>query len=189
MNAPTKIGRVNPKDSPLAARAYSMFLSKFNGCQGTKEYRFIEGKLRPLAERAEKKALKPRAARGTITIRKLDEEFSRRIRERDMTERSMMYGPSGNCCTCNAPITYATSDCGHYLGRQYWATRWHPMNCAAQCRKCNRFNEGMKAQFRVYLVNKYGEEKINLMEATHKLGRKPTAFLMEQIMERIKEIR
>ncbi len=118
--------------------------------------------------------------RKSVSIDTLDRAFSKKIRERDC--------PDGwcYCVTCEKPKGYSEVDCGHYLGRQYFATRWDEMNCAAQCITCNRFNEGLKAKFRAALVKVHGEEAIARMEGMHKLGRKPRGFETLQILARIR---
>ena len=123
-----------------------------------------------------------KASMRGASIDTLDRHFSKKIRERDCPDGY------GKCITCGRTKPYAEMDCGHYLGRQYWATRFDPMNAAAQCRFDNRFNEGMKAQFRAALVLKYGEVAISKMETLHKKGRKPTAIEAKLILERIKAL-
>lgn len=44
-------------------------------------------------------------------------------------------------------------------------TRYHEMNCNAQCRKCNRFMEGNMQGYRQGLVTKYGEQKVLMLES------------------------
>jgi len=114
-------------------------------------------------------------------IERNDRAFSKAIRTRDCPQGW------GKCITCGKLASYAKMDCGHYLGRQYFATRWDPMNCAAQCRTCNRFNEGLKAKFRVALVKKYGEKAIQRMEALHKTGRKPDLLQLQLIRDEIRD--
>jgi hypothetical protein len=115
----------------------------------------------------------------------LDKEFSLKIRARDSAEFD---GAAFRCITCRNVKPYEQADCGHYLGRQYWATRWNPMNCASQCRFCNRFNEGLKAKFREALFDIYGAGLIVAMEAGHKKGRKPRDFETALILAEIKKI-
>lgn len=55
-----------------------------------------------------------------------------------------------------------------------------------QCRHCNRFKEGLKAEFRAALVKKYGEERIARMESLHKIGRKPSLLALKLLIEEIR---
>jgi hypothetical protein len=133
---------------------------------------------------------KPPKERGSdpakTWVRKLDEAFSAYIRTRDTTLVGAVR--LGRCITCTRLKPYAELDCGHFIGRQYWATRWDPTNCAAQCRKCNRFEEGLKDLFRVALLAKWGSPIIERMEAGHKLGRKPRIYEFQMISDRIKSL-
>ena len=121
-----------------------------------------------------------------ISMDKLDREFSKFIRERDSAEFG---GVSFRCISCGQVKPFEQADAGHYLGRQYFATRWDEINVQAQCRFDNRFNEGLKSKFREGLVRKYGEEAILKLEAMHKTGRKPRQFEAELILSGIREKR
>lgn len=90
-------------------------------------------------------------------IAKLDTLFSIFIRRRDCT-------PIGKCISCGKPITFETSDAGHYINRKYMATRYDEKNVNAQCRHCNRFCEGQIQGYRRGLIEKYGEKETLLIE-------------------------
>ena len=91
---------------------------------------------------------------------KLDKVFSLYIRYRDT-----MTGGYFRCISCGQVKPFEQADCGHYINRQHMATRFDEMNCNAQCRKCNRFNEGNIQGYRRGLVAKYGEQKVLLLES------------------------
>ncbi len=93
-------------------------------------------------------------------VAKLDKVFSRYIRLRDCM-------PNGyfRCISCGQIKPYEQADCGHYINRQHMITRYHEMNCNAQCRKCNRFMEGNMQGYRQGLVTKYGEQKVLMLES------------------------
>lgn len=91
-------------------------------------------------------------------IRKLDTIFSQYIRRRDCG-----YGIAP-CISCGKPVTYDTSDCGHYENRKHMATRYDEVNCNSQCRACNRFSEGNIQGYRRGLIKKYGEKKVEEVE-------------------------
>lgn len=52
------------------------------------------------------------------------------------------------------------------------ATRYSEINCNAQCRKCNRFDEGNMSGYRMGLIKKYGEQKVLLLEMQKNTSRK-----------------
>jgi len=90
---------------------------------------------------------------------KLDKVFSKFIRLRDCM-------PNGyfRCISCGKIKPISQADCGHYINRQHMATRFDEMNCNAQCRKCNRFDEGNIQGYRHGLIQKYGEQRVLLLE-------------------------
>lgn len=91
---------------------------------------------------------------------KADREFSRYIRLRDMDEHGMF-----RCISCGRKLPICQADCGHYINRQHMSLRYSEINCNAQCRACNRFDEGNIQGYRRGLIEKYGEEKVILLEA------------------------
>jgi hypothetical protein len=102
---------------------------------------------------------------------KLDKVFSLYIRYRDTM-------PSGyfRCISCGQIKPFAQADCGHYINRQHMATRFDEMNCNAQCRKCNRFDEGNIQGYLLGLIRKYGEQKVELLELKKNTTKKYSEF-------------
>lgn len=90
---------------------------------------------------------------------KLDRVFSLYIRYRDCM-------PNGyfRCISCGQIKPFEQADNGHYINRQHMSTRFSEMNCNAQCRKCNRFDEGNIQGYRKGLISKYGERNVDLLE-------------------------
>lgn len=89
---------------------------------------------------------------------KLDRVFSEYIRKRDSKDGYF------TCISCGRVLPYEQADCGHYINRKHMSTRYSEVNCAAQCRKCNRFDEGNMSGFRNGLVSRYGEERVLILE-------------------------
>lgn len=109
---------------------------------------------------------------------KLDKVFSLYIRLRDAM-------PSGyfKCISCGQIKPFEQADCGHYINRQHMATRFDEMNCNAQCRKCNRFDEGNIQGYRRGLVAKYGEQKILLLESKKNNTKKLSEFEYKELIK------
>lgn len=118
-------------------------------------------------------------------IDKLDRIFSEFIRKRDTT-------PYGYCISCNKIITYDTCDCGHYINRKHMSLRFDEKNCNAQCRACNRFDEGAIQGYRRGLIKKIGEEATNMLEIrkhnTSKLSEPELDILIAYYKQKIKEL-
>lgn len=90
---------------------------------------------------------------------KLDRVFSEYIRKRDTKNGYFV------CISCGRRLPYEQADCGHYINRRHLATRWDEENCNAQCRKCNRFDEGNIQGYRRGLIRKIGEQNVTLLES------------------------
>jgi hypothetical protein len=84
--------------------------------------------------------------------------FSKMIRTRD--EISGYF----RCPTCGRTMPIEQADAGHYITRARKSVMFDEMNVHAQCRHCNRFQEGNHFVYRAWLVSKYGEEKVKALE-------------------------
>ena len=129
---------------------------------------------------------KPTKKSRNATLKaKLDRVFSEYIRLRDTAGHSK----EGyfRCISCGQIKPYSQADCGHYIGRQHMATRFNELNCWAQCRKCNRFEEGRKADYRRNLVDRIGEDKVLLLEASQRNTAKISDFEYEEMIKYYKE--
>lgn len=118
---------------------------------------------------------------------KLDRVFSQYIRLRDMLPGNVF-----QCISCGRIKPINQADCGHYINRQHMATRFSEVNCNAQCRSCNRFDEGNMSGYRAGLVRKYGETKVVLLESMKNDVRKYSDFEYEALIKhyqfKIKEL-
>ena len=112
---------------------------------------------------------------------KLDKVFSEYIRKRDT--RNGVF----KCISCGRILPYEQADCGHYINRKHMATRFDEMNCNAQCRSCNRFDEGNMQGYRRGLVAEYGEQKVLILESKKNTTRKYSDFEYEVLIKHYKE--
>lgn len=109
---------------------------------------------------------------------KLDRVFSEFIRHRDT------HPEAGLCITCGKLTGYTKLDCGHFIGRQHYGTRWEEKNSHGQCIPCNRFNEGRKDKYAEALKKKYGVGILDELELKKKLNaKKPDIFQMKALIE------
>ena len=81
--------------------------------------------------------------------RDLDKKFSLFIRRRDANESG-----HGLCITCGE---FRLLQAGHFVPRQYLATRWLETNAHGQCAMCNCWGHGEQAEYYRSLVRKYGK--------------------------------
>ncbi len=83
---------------------------------------------------------------------KLDRVFSEFIRLRDSDEKGYC-----RCISCNKIVFWKDADAGHYVNRKHMSLRYDEKNVNAQCRACNRFDEGNMIGYNHGLVEKYGD--------------------------------
>ena len=112
---------------------------------------------------------------------KLDRVFSEYIRLRDSKDGYF------TCISCGKVKPYEQADCGHYINRIHMATRYSEINCNAQCRKCNRFEEGNMSGYRQGLIRKYGEQKVLLLEMQKNETKKYSEFEYKALITHYKK--
>lgn len=117
----------------------------------------------PFAEGLEKGWRKPVKSDRSKLIARLDRVFSEYIRIRDSFKTQS--GFYFKCISCGKIKPYEDADCGHYVNRGHMGTRFSEDNCHAQCRNCNRFDEGNIYNYRRSLVDKIGESRVLLLES------------------------
>jgi 5-methylcytosine-specific restriction endonuclease McrA len=93
--------------------------------------------------------------------KELDKYFSLYIRHTHSDENG-----NNTCYTCGKPGTIKTMQCGHFVSRQYLATRWHLDNCRIQCAGCNIFGNGKPLDFEERLKKELGDEYVEEMKAS-----------------------
>ena len=116
-------------------------------------------------------------------MRKADDAFSLFIRTRD----SQAYeGRAFRCISCGRVLSIDQCDNGHYVNRSHMSLRFSELNCNAQCRHCNRFQEGNMQDYRKGLIQKIGEQKVLLLEAQKNITTKISNFELEILTKHYK---
>mgnify|MGYP003644948864 FL=1 len=87
-------------------------------------------------------------------IAKADKVFSQYIRKRNADHRDYVA-----CFTCGKVDHWKSQDCGHFMSRKYYNTRWDEENCQVQCKGCNIFRHGEQFLFGVHTDQLYGHGK------------------------------
>jgi len=85
-------------------------------------------------------------------VKKLDLVFSRYIRLSRSDENGY-----ATCITCGCKKNWKEQQCGHFMSRAHYSTRFDETNCDVQCVKCNIFRQGESYVFALRLDEKYGE--------------------------------
>ena len=68
------------------------------------------------------------------------------------------------CVTCGKIVPYEQLDAGHALPGRHNSVLFDESIVYAQCRKCNQQGDGEKVAFRKFLVEKHGEEWMQMKE-------------------------
>jgi hypothetical protein len=77
---------------------------------------------------------------------KLDTIFSQYIRRKNAVNEI------SECITCGKKDHYKKLQCGHFMSRRHYSTRWDENNVGVQCYGCNITNQGMQYAFSKYLT-------------------------------------
>lgn len=83
-------------------------------------------------------------------IKKLDIIFSKYIRLRYATNGIV------TCVTCGKVDDYKRMQCGHYVSRGKFGTRWDEQNCHVQCVGCNVMKNGNYTEYARFMIRTYG---------------------------------
>jgi len=123
-----------------------------------------------------------KTSRPTL-MRKADDAFSLFIRTRD----SQAYeGKAFKCISCDRVLPIEQADAGHYINRSHMSLRFSEDNVHAQCRYDNRFKEGEITSYRKGLIQKIGEQKVELLEAMKNTTNKLSNFELEILAKHYK---
>ena len=107
---------------------------------------------------------KPKKPKKSALVKKLDTVFSLYIRN--------LYAIDGvvECYTCGSVKPVSEMQCGHFMSRRFYSTRWHVDNSRPQCLKCNIFHQGMQFEFGTKLQQEIGHYRVNeIRELRHQL--------------------
>ena len=91
-------------------------------------------------------------------VKKLDSIFSKYIRRR-FSEDDI-----ATCYTCGKKDHWKNLQCGHFMSRRFFSTRWDDKNCQVQCKSCNIFRYGEQYIFGVNLDNEFGDGTAEMLE-------------------------
>lgn len=124
--------------------------------------------------RKAKEAIKPRSAH----MREAQVAYNAWVRERDFGRPCISCGRNDGEVVSQS--VGGTWDCGHY--RSVGACpelRFEPMNTHRQCKKCNRDGSGMVVEYRIGLIKRIGQDRVDWLEGKHDPKKYTIAELVE----------
>lgn len=95
--------------------------------------------------------------------------FSKYIRTRDCIKTSK-FPDQGKCVTCGRFFPYKELQAGHAIGGRYNSILFDEQLVNAQCRGCNGYGNGKYADYSLWFIREYGQEKWEeKVELSHKI--------------------
>tara|TARA_R110002020_G_scaffold183274_2_gene379404 strand:+ start:122 stop:529 length:408 start_codon:yes stop_codon:yes gene_type:complete len=110
-------------------------------------------------------------------VKKLDTIFSVYIRLRKADDLGVV-----SCYTCGKKDYYKKMQCGHFMSRKYYSTRWEELNCQVQCYSCNVMRYGEQYKYGLELQKEYGK---NLPEELLTMSRQIVKFSNDDLLDKI----
>ena len=117
-----------------------------------------------------------------LKLTSCDEWFSKYIRLRDADGNGEI-----RCCSCGKPVFWKESDAGHFIPRKHRKTRYHEKNVWAQCRACNRFDDGNPAGYAKFLVEKFGLQILDDLLKVSRGSTRWTQFEINNMRDKFKQ--
>ena len=113
-------------------------------------------------------------------VKDLDAVFSRYIRLRAANLDGFV-----ECYTCGRSYHWKKIQCGHFMSRARYATRWNEDNCRPQCYGCNVMQQGRQYDFGLNL----DREREGLAEEMHQLSLTTVKLATWELEEMLQEYR
>ncbi len=114
-------------------------------------------------------------------VKKLDTIFSQYIRQRHANNGV------AKCITCGKQEHWKKLQCGHFMSRKHFNTRWDEINCQVQCAGCNVFKYGEQYLFSVWLDSHIGPGTAEAMAQKSKQLNKLKDFELIELINFYKE--
>lgn len=109
-----------------------------------------------------------------VLRKKAQTAFNKWIRERDKDL---------GCISCNGRVQHA----GHFIAQgSSGMLRYHKDNVNGQCVSCNNFKHGNLLEYRIGLVGKIGEDRVQWLETSRNKTKKWSREELKEIIERYK---
>lgn len=92
-----------------------------------------------------------------------------------------------SCYTCGKRDVWNNFDCGHFIKRSFFGTRWLQADVRTQCRSCNRLKNGNYQVYEPKIKRELGVDEVQkLWDKAYQHKKFSTAELME-MLEKVKQ--
>ena len=121
--------------------------------------------------------MKSKKPKRSTLVKKADAIFSQFIRQRNADDNGMT-----ECFTCGKKDHWKSLQCGHFMSRKHYSTRWNEDNCQVQCAGCNVFRYGEQYTFGKNLdifIKEGLAEELNIL--SHKIVKYDNNDLLELV--------
>lgn len=120
---------------------------------------------------------KTKPIKRSKVVKDLDNIFSQYIR----LKYSDQYGYC-ICVTSGQKMFWKEAQCGHFVSRGKYPTRWDETNCHPQSVYSNIFLKGDYINYTIYMIDRYGREYVDeLIDRSKQSVKIPTSELIEKI--------
>lgn len=114
----------------------------------------------------------------SVIVKELDKVFSQYIRLSNSNLDEFV-----ECYTCGRSYHWKKIQCGHFMSRSRYSTRWNENNCRPQCYGCNVMQQGQQFIF----AKNLNKEKEGLADEMHALSLQTTKFKDYELEDMIAE--
>jgi hypothetical protein len=115
-------------------------------------------------------------------VKNLDTIFSIYIRRKDAID------DIAECVTCGKKDHYKNLQCGHFMSRSNYSTRWEENNVGVQCYGCNISRSGEQYKFSQYLGDMLSNEMFVKSKQTVKFADEDLINLINYYTEKVSYI-
>lgn len=117
-----------------------------------------------------KKIKRPRQPKLSTLQAKADSAMSIYIRQKHADQSGYV-----KCVSCGRVFHWKEMDCGHFIPKSRGASiRYVEENCHPECQGCNRFDEGHLIEYTRYMIEMYGNDKIDELKKEARKTLKPS---------------
>lgn len=112
-------------------------------------------------DRTKKQNKKPKKLQTKLSTlqTKADDLMSEYIRRKYADEHGYV-----SCVVCGRMFRWQEVDCGHFVSRRHFATRYTEENAHPECRYDNRFNHDHLIGYTQYMIEMYGKDGVKELQ-------------------------